>query len=201
MKSITRRQREVLDYIKVFITDHKFPPTFREISENFTISVKGAYDHVKALERKGFLQLNNNRSRTIEVLGNSGQDDITTTEVPILGKVAAGRPLFTEENYEGTIRLPSEYLRGGKNFALNVQGDSMRDAGIHDGDIAVFVHQNAADNGDIVVAVVDEAVTLKRFYKEKNRVKLQAENPEYPAIYTRDVRILGRLTHLIRNYV
>ncbi|TVQ36661.1 MAG: transcriptional repressor LexA [Spirochaetaceae bacterium] len=201
MKSITRRQREVLDYIKAYITGHKFPPTFREISENFSISVKGAYDHVKALERKGFIQLNNNRSRTIEVLDNAEQDDITTAEVPILGKVAAGRPLFTEENYEGTIRLPSEYTRGGKNFALNVQGDSMRDAGIHDGDIAVFVHQNVADNGDIVVAMVDEAMTLKRFYKEKNRVKLQAENPEYPPIYTRDVRILGRLTHLIRSYV
>ena len=201
MKTITRRQREVLDYIKSYVVSHKFPPTIREISENFSISVKGAYDHVKALERKGFIQLNTHRSRTIEVLEDVEADDTSTAEVPILGHVAAGRPLFAEENYDGTIRLPREYARSGRNFALNVRGDSMRDVGICDGDIAVFVHQNVADNGDIVVAMVDEAVTLKRFFKEKNRIKLQAENPDFPPIYTQNVRILGKLTHLIRSYV
>ena len=200
MKSITRRQREILDYIKGYIVAHKFPPTIREISGNFSISVKGAYDHIKALERKGFIRLNTHRSRTIEVLEDLEDEKTASAEVPILGNVAAGRPLFAEENYDGTIRLPREYIRGGRNFALNVRGDSMRDAGIHDGDIAVFVHQNVADNGDIVVAMVDEAVTLKRFFKEKNRVKLQAENPDFPPIYTQDVRILGKLTHLIRSY-
>lgn len=201
MKAITRRQREVLDHIKTYITDHKYPPTMREISEYFSISVKGAYDHVKALERKGYIHLNNHRSRTIEVLDDEHEsEDRSMAEVPILGSVAAGRPLFAEENYDGTIRLPREYVRGARNFALNVQGDSMRDAGIHDGDVAVFAHQNVADNGDIVVAMVDEAVTLKRFFREKNRVKLQAENPAYPPIYTQDARILGKLTHLIRSY-
>ncbi len=201
MKAITQRQLQVLDHIKSYVAEHKYPPTMREISEHFGISVKGAYDHVKALERKGFIHLNNHRSRTIEVLDTEDDgNDRSMTEVPILGNVAAGRPLFAEENYEGSVRLPQEYVRGARNFALNVQGDSMRDAGIHDGDLAVFAHQSVADNGDIVVAMVDEAVTLKRFFREKNRVKLQAENPAYPPIYTQDARILGKLTHLIRSY-
>jgi len=200
MKSITKRQQEVLDYIKYYISGHKFPPTIREISENFSISVKGAYDHVKALEKKGFIQLNNHRSRTIEVLGADGEDGPGVVEVPLLGNVAAGRPLFAEENYEGSVRLPQEYLRGKQCFALHVKGDSMQGAGIMDGDVGVFSHQQTADNGDIVVAMVDDAVTLKRFYREKNRIKLKAENPDYPSIFSQNVRILGKLAHLIRNY-
>jgi repressor LexA len=199
MKVITARQSEVLSYIKTFIHDHKFPPTIREISDGFSISVKGAYDHVKALEKKQFIKLDNNRSRTIEVLGEESDSD-RTVDVPLLGSVAAGLPLLAEENLEGSVKLPQEYVRRGPHFALHVKGDSMRDAGIMDGDIAVFRHQQTADNGDIVVAMVDEAVTLKRFFKEKNRVRLQAENPDYPPIFTQNVRVLGRLAHLIRRY-
>jgi repressor LexA len=199
MKAITARQSEVLSYIKAFIHDHKFPPTIREISDSFSISVKGAYDHVKALEKKQFIKLDTNRSRTIEVLGEESDSD-RTVDVPILGSVAAGLPLLAEENLDGTVKLPHEYVQRGPHFALHVKGDSMRDAGIMDGDVAVFRHQQTADNGDIVVAMVDEAVTLKRFFKEKNRVRLQAENPEYPPIFTQNVRVLGRLAHLIRRY-
>jgi repressor LexA len=199
MKAITARQSEVLSYIKTFIHDHKFPPTIREISDGFSISVKGAYDHVKALEKKRYIRLDTNRSRTIEVLGEDSESD-RTVDVPILGSVAAGLPLLAEENLDGTVKLPHEYVRRGPHFALHVKGDSMRDAGIMDGDVAVFRHQQTADNGDIVVAMVDEAVTLKRFFKEKNRVRLQAENPDYPPIFTQNVRVLGRLAHLIRRY-
>lgn len=199
MKAITRRQEEVLTYIKSFVAECHYPPTIREISEHFSISVKGAYDHVKALEKKGFLRCNTNRSRAIEVLGEDDESD-ALTEVPILGNVAAGVPLFAEENFEGTLKLSSDYLGKGDHFALHVRGDSMRDAGIMDGDIAVFRQQHVAENGQIVVAMVDEAVTLKRLFREKNRVKLQAENPAYPPIYTQDAKILGRLAHLVRNY-
>ena len=199
MKAITNRQNEVLSYIKAFVHDHKFPPTIREISEGFSISVKGAYDHVKALERKQFIRLDNNRSRTIEVLGEDTDSD-RTVDVPILGNVAAGLPLLAEENLEGTVKLPQEFVKRGPHCALHVKGDSMHDAGIVDGDIAIFRQQQTADNGDIVVAMVDEAVTLKRFFKEKNRVRLQAENPDYPPIFTQNVRVLGRLAHLIRRY-
>ncbi|TFH05243.1 MAG: transcriptional repressor LexA [Spirochaetales bacterium] len=199
MKAITKRQSEVLDYIKTFIGSRHFPPTIREISEQFSISVKGAYDHVKALEKKAFIRLDNNRSRTIEVLGDDSSSD-RTVEVPILGNVAAGIPLMAEENRDGSVRVPVDYLHSGEHFALNVTGDSMKDAGIMDGDIGVFRQQQVANNGDIVVAMVDDAVTLKRFFKEKNRVRLQAENPAYPPIFTQNVRVLGKLAHLIRNY-
>ncbi len=198
MKSITKRQQEVLDFIKGYVSDHHFPPTMREISEHFDISVKGAYDHVKALERKRFINLGSNRSRTIEVLDDDKEDELLA--IPILGNVAAGKPLFAEENHEGDLRLPQALLPKGNHFALHVRGDSMRDAGIMEGDLAIIRQQEAANNGEIVVAVVDEAVTLKRFYREKNRVKLQAENPAYPPIFTQDVRLLGKLVHLIRRY-
>jgi repressor LexA len=203
MTAITERQREVLDFIKHYIGEHKYPPTIREISENFGISVKGAYDHVKALERKEYIHSNNNRSRTIEVVDEDGDEGASSgvVMVPILGNVAAGEPLFAEENHDGSVAVPQQYVKSTKShFALNVRGDSMRDAGIINGDIAVFAQQPVAANGDIVVAMVEEAYTLKRFYKEKNRVRLQAENPDYPPIYTQNVRILGKLVHLVRTY-
>ena len=200
MKAITRRQSEVLEYIKAFISDHHFPPTIREISAHFGISVKGAYDHVKALEKKHYIKIDNNRSRTIEVIGQKHEEQSDVVEIPILGNVAAGLPLLAEENLEGTVSLAAASVGSGQHFALHVQGDSMRDAGIMDGDLAVIRHQQVANNGDIIVAMLEEAVTLKRFYKEKNRVRLQAENPAYPPIFTRDVRVLGKLAHLIRSY-
>jgi repressor LexA len=203
MNSLTRRQTEILDFIKGYIETHKYPPTIREISAQFLISVKGAYDHIKALERKEYIHLNNHRSRTIEVLDNGeGREDDPVVEIPMLGRVAAGKPLFAEENHEGSVRVPKEYMKpGSQHFALQVRGDSMSGAGIFDGDVAIFTHQNVADNGDIVVAMVDDAVTLKRFFMESNRIQLKAENPDYPSIYSRDVRILGKLAHLIRSYV
>lgn len=198
MKSITKRQSEVLDLIKRYLELHRFPPTIREISEHFSISVKGAYDHVKALEKKGFIRCNTNRSRAIEVL--DGRGDEAVARVPLLGQVAAGRPVFAEENYEGTVPVPQQLLNTGDHFALHVRGDSMTGAGIMDGDIAVIRQQPTANNGDIVVALLDDSVTIKRFFREKNRVRLQAENPEYPPIYTQELSVLGKLAHLVRNY-
>jgi repressor LexA len=195
---MTKRQEQVLAFLRNFIEKHKYPPTIREIAQNFEISVKGAYDHIKALEKKAVIHCDMNRSRAIEIIGDERDEDIVS--VPILGNVAAGIPLFAEENFEGEIRLASEQLPPGRYFALRVRGDSMQDAGILDGDTAVFVQQNVADNGSIVVAMVNEAVTLKRFYRETNRIKLKAENPVYPPIYTQNIQILGKLVRIIRNY-
>ncbi|MFP3959018.1 MAG: transcriptional repressor LexA [Spirochaetaceae bacterium] len=201
MKEITRRQQEVLRFIAGYVGRHKYPPTIREISAGFDISVKGAYDHVKALERKGYIALNSNRSRTIEVIDSGGEaTEEPVVTIPLLGRVAAGRPLFAEENHEGELRLPRELLGNKQCFALTITGDSMEGAGIYSGDIGVFALQSSAENGQIVVAMVDDAATLKRFYKEKNRVRLEAENPQYPSIYTQNVRVLGKLIHLIRSY-
>ncbi len=201
MKGLTTRQREVFDFIRSFIRSKRYPPTIREIAVNFGFSVKGSYDHVKALQRKGFIRCAGNRSRAIEVVADTeAERQPNLVSVPVLGSVAAGKPLFAEENLTGWIQVPATSLKKGQHFALQVRGDSMKDAGIMDGDVVVVSHQETAENGEIVVAMVDEAVTLKRFFVEKNRVRLKAENPKYPPLYTQNVRILGRLAFLMRSY-
>ena len=200
MKDLTKRQDEVLTFIINFINTSKYPPTMREIASNFNITVNGAYDHVKALEKKGKIHCDVNRSRAIGIIKEK-EDLEEIIEIPLLGNVAAGKPLMSEENFDGYIKIPSSNLGRGTHFALIVRGDSMQDIGIMDGDTAIMVNRQTAENGDIIVAMVnDEAVTLKRFYKEKNRIKLKAENPVYPPIYSQNVRILGKLQYLIRSY-
>lgn len=201
MREITKRQTEVLNFIKQFVADHHFPPTIREIGTHFEISPKAAHDHVKALKKKGFIHWDGYRSRAIEILDEE-KSDPEFLEIPLLGNVAAGLPLLAEENLEKIIKFPSDNLKIHKEyFALRVHGDSMINAGIHDGDVAIIQLQNTAVNGNIIVARVnDDAVTLKRFYKESNRVRLEAENPDYQPIYTQNVKILGKLSCLVRNY-
>ena len=201
MKGLTARQREVFDFIRTFIHTKRYPPTIREIAVNFGFSVKGSFDHVKALQKKGFIRCAGNRSRAIEVVADAeAERQPNLVSIPVLGSVAAGKPLFAEENLTGWIQVPAASLRKGQHFALQVRGDSMKDAGIMDGDVVVVAHQETAENGEIVVAMVDDAVTLKRFFVEKNRVRLKAENPKYPPLYTQSVRILGRLAFLMRSY-
>jgi repressor LexA len=201
MKGLTKRQNEVLGFLEFYIDQNKFPPTIREISQNFQISVKGAYDHVKALEKKGFIRTQDGRSRAIEISNRKTETIAKPYEnIPILGRVAAGAPLLAEENLEGQIPVPKSFLDNGSHFALHVKGDSMSGAGILDGDTAILRKQQTANNGEIVVALVDEAVTLKRFYKEASRVRLQPENPEYYPLYTQDVKVLGKLVTIIRQY-
>lgn len=197
MKGLTKRQSEILDYLKEFIDENKYPPAIREVATHFNISVKGAYDHIKALEKKSAITCNTNTSRSIGIV-NEKED--TSIAVPILGKIAAGRPILIEENFESYINISADLLKKGDHFALNVVGDSMINAGILPGDIAVFKQQQTANNGTIVAAVLDEAITLKRFYKESSRVKLKAENDNYSPIYTRNVSILGKLVTIVRTY-
>jgi repressor LexA len=199
MKTLTVRQQEVLDFISSYLDEHAYPPTIREIAERFSISVKGAYDHVKALEKKGYLRLGENRSRALELLRRD-KPERSSVELPLLGAVAAGKPITADENFAGTVHVPADIVRAATCFALSVRGDSMKDAGIFHGDLAVIEERQTAENGEIVVAMIDDAVTLKRFFRENNRVKLMAENPAYAPIYTQDVRILGRLRGIIRKY-
>ncbi len=199
MKELTARQREILNFLTEFIESNSYPPTVRETAKAFSISIKGAYDHIKALEKKGVIKLQENRSRAIEIVSKRELDE-SVLEIPILGEIAAGYPIFAEENWKGTVRIPSEYGRSGSCFALKVQGDSMRDAGIRSGDLAVIEQRAFAENGEIVAALIEDSATLKRFFKENNRIRLQAENPDYAPIYTQDVRILGKLKAIIRSY-
>jgi repressor LexA len=199
MKELTERQKAVLAFINSFIESHRYPPTIREIAERFSISVKGAYDHMKALEKKGSLRLEGNRSRALEILGKEPQ--VNVVQLHLLGEVAAGRPIMAEENWENSVDVPSYMARGKSCFALKVKGDSMKDAGIMNGDIAVIESRQTAENGEIVVALIEDQVTIKRFFKENNRVKLQPENQAYNPTYYQDIRILGRLQGILRTYV
>ena len=191
-----------MDFIAGYINTHTYPPTIREVADFFSISVKGAHDHLAALRKKGLLKQGDKRSRTMELIrtGEEGDDFI---EVPILGTVAAGRPILSIENMDGSIRLHRSFTRnGGKYFALHVKGDSMEDAGIMNGDTAVIEQCDAVRNGEIAVVMLDDdAVTLKTFYRENTRIRLQPENTKYSPIFcSRDVRVLGRLAHILRSY-
>ncbi|MDR0623499.1 MAG: transcriptional repressor LexA [Treponema sp.] len=202
MKELTTRQKEVLSFIAEYIGVHSYPPTIREVAEYFSISVKGAHDHVIALKKKGVLKQTDKRSRTMELVKNDDEwGPAGFAEIPILGTVAAGQPILSEENWDGTIKLHQSLLKKNNSyFALKVRGDSMSGAGIMDGDTAIIEKQHTVRNGEIAVAVVDDAVTLKRFYKESARIRLQPENPAYSPIYTRNVRVLGRLAQIMRFY-
>lgn len=201
MKELTARQKEILSFVKKYISGHSYPPTIREIAEHFEISIKGAHDHITALKKKGSIKQTGKCSRTIELV-KSNDEDVSETcmEIHVLGTVAAGQPILAEENWDGTITVHRSMLKKNKKyFALKIKGDSMTGIGIMDGDTAIIEKQNIVKNGDIAVAVVDEAVTIKRFFRENSRIKLQSENPAYKPIYCQNVRILGRLAQIIRS--
>jgi len=201
MKELTKRQGEVLAFIAAYIHAHAYPPTIREVADFFSISVKGAHDHLTALKKKGLLKQGDKKSRTIELVKTGEENNFE--EIPVLGNVAAGRPILSNENMDGIIKLDRSMLKNGrKYFALRVRGDSMEGAGIMDGDTAVIEQQEVVRNGEIAVVMLDEAVTLKTFYQESARVRLQPENSRYSPIYcSGDLRILGRLAHIVRSYV
>jgi len=201
MKELTVRQKEVLIFIADYKNKHSYPPTIREIAEHFSMSVKGAHDHITALKRKGQIKHEEKRPRTLELTNSRKDDHSSIIDVPLLGSVAAGVPLLAEENFEKNIPIHSSFLKKNKKyFALKVKGDSMSGAGILDGDLAIIEKLSVVHNGEIAVAVLNDAVTLKRFYKESSRIRLQPENPSYKATYSKDVKILGRLAGVIRSY-
>jgi repressor LexA len=201
MKELTVRQKDVLSFIADYLKTNSYPPTIREIADHYSISVKGAHDHITALRKKGFLKQIDKRPRTMGLTHAREEESSQMLEIPLLGSVAAGVPILAEENFDGNIIIHHSMLKKNKKyFALKVKGDSMSGAGILEGDIAIIEKQNTVRNGEIAVAVVKEAVTLKRFFRESSRIRLQAENPEYQPIFSQDVKILGRLSGIIRNY-
>jgi repressor LexA len=202
MKELTDRQKEVLSFIADYLQHHAYPPTIRDVADHFSISVKGAYDHVTALKKKNYLKLDGKRSRAMELVREKVDEDLgTVTKIPIVGTVAAGIPILAEENWEGTITMHHSMLKKNRTyFAVRVRGDSMSGAGIMDGDMAIIEKIAMVKNGEIAVAVVDDAFALKRFYQESNRIRLQSENPAYKPIYCQDARILGRLAQIVRMY-
>jgi repressor LexA len=200
LKKLTEKQDNIYKFIKKNIKESGFPPTVREIGEAFGITVKGAYDHVKAIEKKGYIQTEQNKSRAIVVVE---QEDCIVTDainIPLLGNIAAGSPILATENIEEYLSFPKSMFGTGDFFALQVRGDSMIDGGIFDGDVAIIKQQNTASNGDIVAALLEDEATLKRFKKTGKEVQLIAENPAYKPIKTKEVTILGKLSAVFRSY-
>ena len=205
MRQITDRQQEVLNFISYSTKTNSYPPTVREISDHFNISIRAVQDHIAALQKKGFISIKPKSSRSIKVLQESSsfQEEPETFigKVPVLGTVAAGKPLLSEENLDGYINLTEPFVRPGKSyFALRVRGTSMINAGILEGDLAIIEQASTAVDGQIIVAVIDDAITLKRYYKESGRVKLQPENPAFQPIYCTNLRIVGILSNIVRTY-
>ena len=202
MKQITGRQQEVLDFISSFTKENNYPPTVREIGEHFNISLRAVQDHIAALQKKGFLAQTQKRARSLSVInGASVSSSPFVSKVPLLGTVAAGKPLLSEENLDGYVNLTEPFVRPGKSyFALRGRGQSMIEAGILEGDLAVIEQAQTAVDGQIVVAVIDNAITLKRFYKEADRIRLQPENAAFQPIYSTEVTIVGILSNIVRTY-
>lgn len=202
-RELTGRQQQILDYIRSEIHRRGFPPSVREIGEAVNLSSSSTvHSHLAALEKKGFIRRDPSKPRALEVLdyrdAERGIDYGQVRAVPVVGQVAAGSPILAAENIESTMSLPAEMAEE-STFILRVRGDSMVDAGIFDGDFVVVRQQETADNGDIVVALVGDEATVKRFYRQADRIRLQPENPTMEPIYARDVRILGKVVALFRR--
>jgi repressor LexA len=208
LKEMTQRQREVLGFMRGFSDKNGAPPTVREIAERFRFTPRAAFDHLRALERKGMLQrrvTDKRVSRTLVLTDRGPERARREREIPILGKIAAGTPIFAVENREDVIPVRPEWLaaKGGDVFALRVRGDSMIQAHIADGDLVLVRKQDSAAAGDIVAAMIDQEATVKRFATEGGAVVLKPEHPTMKPIVVdpqrADFRILGKVIGLIRE--
>ncbi|AZR74829.1 repressor LexA [Anoxybacter fermentans] len=185
-----------------------YPPSVREIAKAVDLrSPSTVHSHLNTLEELGYIRKDPTKPRTIEVLVgdfSSNRPQKEMVHIPIVGKVTAGQPILAVENIEDFFPLPLDYIRGGKNqelFMLQIKGNSMVDAGILDGDYVIVRKQSHADNGDIVVALLEDEATVKRFFKEKDYIRLQPENSTLKPILVRDVQILGKVIGVYRNLV
>jgi repressor LexA len=207
--ALNPRQREILEFLRDHKQSHAYPPTVREIGQAVGLSSSSTVqNHLNALEQKGYIRRDPTKSRTVEVVGDEQANGrvipLRAFTVPLVGRVAAGTPVLAEENIEDTITVGPEIAHDEAAYALRVHGDSMIETGIYDGDIVVVRPQRDAANGTIVVARIENEltgeheVTVKRFYREANRVRLQPENSTMEPIFARDVTVEGTVVAVIR---
>ncbi len=207
---MTDRQKEILKFIKEFIDQNSYPPSYREIGSHFNISSTfGVKRHIDALIKKGYLNVDSNSNRSITLTEQSNtlfniEKENNSCEIPVLGRVAAGYPVFSEQNVEGTLIIDNSLIRKGfKYFGLKVHGDSMIDAGIFEGDTVIVKAQKEAINNDIIIAMVDNDTTVKRFLKKNDQVELIPENKNFQPIVVNnknDFSILGKVVAVFRTY-
>lgn len=200
-EALTERQRQVLQFIKDEIRAKGYPPSVREIGEAIGLSSSSTvHGHLARLEEKGFIKRDPTKPRAIEVLGESGALPAKRMlNVPVLGRVTAGQPIFADQNIEDHFPLPTDFVRDEEVFFLTVQGDSMVDAGILSGDMVLVRRQPTAQNGEVVVALIDDEATVKRFFKEHGHFRLQPENRFMDPIIVPDVTVLGKVIGLVRR--
>ncbi|HBT95656.1 MAG TPA: transcriptional repressor LexA [Coriobacteriia bacterium] len=212
VKTLSGRQQEILDFLSDFTTKNGYPPSVREIGEAVGLSSSSTvHSHLNALETKGFIKRDPSSARALTVLDReerapaeatetkSARLPRGTVELPVLGRVAAGIPSYADQNVDETLVLPTQIVGDYSSFLLTVKGESMIEAGIYDGDYVVVKEQKTAGNGDIVVALIDDEATVKTFYREPDRIRLQPENHTMEPIYARDVMILGKVVALLRT--
>ena len=198
---LTERQRAILEYVARCIRDKGYQPTMREIGDHFGIrSTHGVHRHLDALQRKGYLRREGGRSRAIRLVDHPV---VRTSELPIVGRVAAGAPNLALENVEGRVNLDRQWVNGDDCFLLRVKGDSMIGAGILPSDLVIVRPQPMVENGQIAVVLIDGEATVKRFYREKDHIRLEPENPEMePTIIssqTEGVSVIGKVIGLYRE--
>lgn len=203
---LTERQQQLLSYIEHEVNSTGVPPSIRQIGTALGISsTNGVRWHLRTLEKKGYIQRTLRTSRGITTLNRSRRSvpaaASNSTTIPILGRVTAGKPILAVENREGSLTVDTSFVKGSDVFALRVEGDSMIGAGILDGDLVVVRPQQGAQNGDIVVALIEDEVTVKRLYREANGIRLQPENPRLSPLFVPDVQICGKVIALIRPHI
>ena len=197
---ITDKQKEILEFIKACILKKGYPPTVREICEKVQLkSTSSVHSHLESLEKNGYIRRDPTKPRAIEIIDDNF--NLTRREVvnvPLIGQVAAGQPLLAVENITSYFPIPAEFIPKEEVFMLNVKGESMVNAGIYDGDQIIVKQQSTASNGEIVVALVDDSATVKRFYKENGHIRLQPENDFMEPIIVDSCEIIGKVIGLIR---
>ena len=198
--NLTKRQQEIFDYIKRYSAQHGYPPTVRDIGRAIALtSSSTVHTHLGNLEKLGLIRRDPTKPRALELLVDKAKQVVSPAGLPLVGRVAAGSPILAEENIEDYVELPP--IAGGEHadYTLRVSGDSMKDAGILDGDVVSVHRQDTALDGEIVVALVGDEATVKRFFKESDHIRLQPENEALEAIRTPDVQILGRVVGVCRR--
>jgi repressor LexA len=197
---LTKRQKEIFYFIRNYASKTGYPPTVREIGKAVGLhSSSTVHAHLANLEKVGLLRRDPTKPRAIELLVGRAKRAVQASSVPVVGEVAAGEPVLAEENIEEYLELPSVIGGDEGDFILQVKGDSMKDAGIIDGDFVVVQQSSSARNGQIVVALLEDEATVKRFFREKDRVRLQPANKEYKPIRTRDAQVVGRVVGVFRR--